>query len=132
MEDSDTGEFKARLSQLRHDLRTPIGHIIGYSELIEEEMDAEVLSACSHDLQSIQNAGQRMLALIDQYFGDAKNSIEELQIDDAQFQLRMQLNHIAGYAEILREDALDDGHDHLIGDIDHITEAQVKVEIIVG
>lgn len=127
MEHSDTGEFKARLSQLRHDLRTPIGHIIGYSELIEEEMDTELLSACSHDLQSIQNAGQRMLALIDQYFGDVKNSIEELQIDDAQFQLRMQLNHIAGYAEILREDALDDGHDHLIGDIDHITEAQVKV-----
>jgi len=127
MEKPDQNDFKAKLSQLRHDLRTPIGHIIGYSELLEEEMDAETLAACSHDLQSIQNAGQKMLALIDQYFGDAKNSVEELQTNDAQFQLRMQLNHIAGYAEILREDALDDGHDELIGDIDHITEAQVKV-----
>lgn len=127
MEKLDKNDFKVKLSQLRHDLRTPIGHIIGYSELLEEEMDTETLAACSHDLQSIQNAGQKMLALIDQYFGETKNSFEELQADDAQFQLRMQLNHIAGYAEILREDALDDGHDELIGDIDHITEAQVKV-----
>jgi signal transduction histidine kinase len=100
MEHSDQDEFKARLSQVRHDLRTPIGHIIGYSELIEEEMDTETLSACSHDLQSIQNADQKMLAQIDHYFGDAKNSADELQIGDAQFQLRMQLNDIARYAEI--------------------------------
>ena len=127
MDTPDQNDFKARLSQLRHDLRTPIGHIIGYSELLGEEMDEKTLTACSHDLQSIQNAGQKMLALIDQYFGETKSSVEDLQLDDAQFQLRMQLNHIAGYAEILREDALDDGNDDLIGDIDHITEAQVKV-----
>ena len=124
--DSDISDFNSRLRELRHDIRTPIGHIIGYSELIEENLDATALKACGHDLQAIQNAGQKMLALIDQYFGNDKNSSDEIEFDDAQFHLRMQLNHIAGYAEMLREDALDDGRNEMLGDLDHISEAQVK------
>lgn len=53
------------LSALRHDLRTPIGHIIGYAEmLIEENEDAGAES--SPDLSKIRAAGQRLLTLIDE------------------------------------------------------------------
>jgi len=41
--------------------------------------------------------------------------------------LRLQLNHISGYAEMLREDALEAGRTELTGDLDHIAEAQRKV-----
>ena len=35
---SDAPTFAERLSELRHDLRTPIGHVIGYADLIAEDM----------------------------------------------------------------------------------------------
>ena len=119
--------FKDLLSGLRHDLRTPIGHIIGYAEMIAEDLDEAVLRKYRHDLEAIQNAGQKMLGQIDQYFSAGKNSGDEVDFSDAQFQLRMQLNHIAGYAEMLREETLDDGHEEITGDLDHISTAQKKV-----
>ena len=33
--------FQERLAQIRHDLKTPVGHIMGYSEMIEEEVEEE-------------------------------------------------------------------------------------------
>lgn len=117
-------EFRARLSNFRHDLRTPIGHMIGYAELVEEDLEEEALKKSQHDLQAIQNASQKLLALIDHFFGDTKSSLDEIEIDDAQFQLRLLLNHISGYSEILREDALDAGNDDRVADLDHIANAQ--------
>ena len=72
--DAKPEDFKTRLSNLRHDLRTPVGHIMGYAELIEEDMDDETLKACQHDLQAIHTAGQKLLAQVDQFFGDTKSS----------------------------------------------------------
>jgi CheY-like chemotaxis protein len=125
--DASPDTFKLRLSNLRHDLRTPVGHIMGYAELIQEDMDEEGLKACQHDLQAIHTAGQKLLAMVDQFFGEARASADEINIQDAQFQMRLQLNHIAGYAEMLREDALDDDRTDIIGDLDHIVDAQRQV-----
>ncbi|MDG1430913.1 MAG: response regulator, partial [Paracoccaceae bacterium] len=119
--------FKSLLSELRHDLRTPIGHIIGYSEMIAEDLDDEMAKMLSGDLEAIQNAGHKMLGQIDQHFNAAKSSADEIDFVDAQFQLRLQLNHISGYAEMLREDAIEDGIDDILGDLDHITTAQATV-----
>lgn len=119
--------FKSLLSELRHDLRTPIGHIIGYAEMIAEELEDDMVKMFSGDLEAIQNAGHKMLGLIDQHFNAAKNSADEIDFADAQFQLRLQLNHISGYAEMLREDAIEDGFDDIIDDLDHITSAQGNV-----
>lgn len=132
----DQADFKSLLSELRHDLRTPIGHIIGYAEMITEDLDDEALGLMANDLDAIRNAGQRMLGQIDQYFGAAKQSMEEIDLADAQFQLRLQLNHISGYTEMLREDVLEDERHEIIGDLDRISTAQTTVlkyvEKIVG
>jgi signal transduction histidine kinase len=53
------------LSALRHDLRTPIGHIIGYAEMLIEESE-EAGTEASADLAKIRAAGQRLLTLIDE------------------------------------------------------------------
>jgi signal transduction histidine kinase len=53
------------LSALRHDLRTPIGHIIGYAEMLIEESE-EAGTEASSDLAKIRAAGQRLLTLIDE------------------------------------------------------------------
>lgn len=122
---SDT--FSQQLSNLRHDLRTPVGHVIGYSEMIEEELDQDGLKSHAHDLQAIQNAGQRILALIDDFLGPAKTTSGEIEFAEAQFQMRLQLNHIGGYTEMLREEAVDDGNENLIADLDKISSAAKNI-----
>lgn len=119
----DSSDFKAQLSKLRHDLRTPVGHIIGYAEMIEEDLPPDLLKIFSGDLQAIQNAGHKMLALIEDFLGASTVSPEEVNVGDAQFQFRMQLNHINGYSEMIFEEATDLDEAEFISDLENIAEA---------
>jgi CheY-like chemotaxis protein len=121
--DNNSREFKAQLSNLRHDLRTPVGHIIGYAELIEEDLSSDLLKTFSGDLQAIQNAGHKMLALIEDFLGTTKTSPEEVQIGEAQFQFRLQLNHINGYSEMILEEAADLDEAEFVSDLGNIADA---------
>ncbi len=58
-------------SQARHDLRTPVNQIIGYSELLEEIADEEGREDLASDLKKIQQAARRQLELIDKYLSPA-------------------------------------------------------------
>jgi CheY-like chemotaxis protein len=49
---------------LRHDLRTPINSIIGYSEMLQEEAEALNRTDIIPDLQKIRSAAERFLFLI--------------------------------------------------------------------
>jgi signal transduction histidine kinase len=51
---SGDGGFEKRLSKLRHDMRTPVGHMIGYAEMLEEDLDEESAKMYSGDLQAIR------------------------------------------------------------------------------
>lgn len=51
-------------STIRHDLRTPINAIIGYGEMLLEDVDAETNTEASSDLQKILAAARRLLTLI--------------------------------------------------------------------
>ena len=56
------------LANMSHELRTPLNAIIGYSEMIEEEVedqsDEELSETMIPDLQKIRNSGKHLLALI--------------------------------------------------------------------
>ncbi len=119
----DSNEFKVQLSKLRHDIRTPVGHIIGYAEMIEEDLPAGLLKTFSGDLQAIQNAGHKMLALIEDFLGATTASPEEVNVSEAQFQFRMQLNHVNGYSEMIFEEATDLNEADFISDLENIAEA---------
>jgi signal transduction histidine kinase len=55
-------------SQLLHDLRSPLNHIIGYSEMLTEEADGQRREGFATDLDKIRLAGQRILSLIEENF----------------------------------------------------------------
>jgi CheY-like chemotaxis protein len=105
--------------------------MIGYAEMLEEELEPEQAEQYASDLQAIQNAGHRLLALIEDHLNASKESLEAISISDAQFQMRMQLNHISGYTEMLREDALEERQTALVSDLERITDAsRVMLEMI--
>ncbi len=58
------------LSRLRHDLKTPVNHILGYSELLEEELGDRGVSGLD-DLQRIRQASKTLLDLIETRLSDA-------------------------------------------------------------
>ena len=58
------------LADLRHDLCNPINQILGYSELLEEEL-AEGEAADPEDLRKIQQAAHTLLAMVRSRLTDA-------------------------------------------------------------
>src|SRR3989337_1365546 len=51
-------------AQIRHTLRTPLNHIIGYSEMLLEEAGERALGEFVADLQRIHTAGKHLQDLI--------------------------------------------------------------------
>jgi DNA-binding response OmpR family regulator len=114
--------FRDHLSQVRHDLKTPVGHIMGYSEMLEEEIEDE-LPEVIHDLRSIRSSGERLLELINDHLGAAKQSADDIDLDLTSLLMRQQLNHVGGYCEMVQEVAEETGHDDLTPDLDRIHSA---------
>ncbi len=53
------------MRRLQHEVRTPISQIVGYSELLEEELEDRGADDLAPDLQRIRDAAQRLLDLVD-------------------------------------------------------------------
>ncbi|HVQ30177.1 MAG TPA: adenylate/guanylate cyclase domain-containing protein [Vicinamibacteria bacterium] len=61
-----TGRKPDPLAQLRHDLRTPVHQILGYSELLQEEAQETGQESLVADLGKIQLAARQLLKIVDQ------------------------------------------------------------------
>ena len=59
------GEFDAVVAYLRHELRSPINAILGYSQLLLEEGDQSSLSVAERDdLERVEDSGKQLLRVI--------------------------------------------------------------------
>jgi PAS domain S-box-containing protein len=60
------------LANMSHELRTPLNAIIGYSEMLQEELNDEGMQSLAADAVKIQTAGKRLLAMISDILDIAK------------------------------------------------------------
>ena len=109
------------LSRIRHDLRTPINHIMGYCELLEE--DDSIPEDFRPDLKKIHGGGLQLLALIKEYFDEATFAEKSHDLQRLCHELRTPVNHIVGYAELLEEQAEERGLAQLLTDLRKIADA---------
>ncbi len=133
-EDARDSEFEARrefLAYMRNELRTPINHIVGYSEMLQEEAEDLGQEGFIPDLQRIHSAGQQLLSLTNEFF--ALDSIVpseangtktgKMSVSRTRHEFRTPLNAIIGYSEMLQEQAEDLGHEDFIPDLQKICSA---------
>jgi sigma-B regulation protein RsbU (phosphoserine phosphatase) len=107
-------------SRIRHELRTPINHVLGYCEMLLE--DPGVPPAFHPDLQRIHTGGRQLLALITRCF-DEETFSPNLDLHQLYHDLRTPVNHIIGYSELMQEQAQESGHLSLLPDLGKIHEA---------
>ena len=76
MSERDEALRKARqtMRRLQHEVRTPISQIIGYAELLEEELEDRGAEDLAPDLQKIREAAQRLLDLADGKLRDEQDA----------------------------------------------------------
>ncbi len=115
--------FGESLSALRHDLRNSVGHILGYSEMLTEDLEERAEADFIEDVVRINDSGRRLLDLIEEHLSVTHTTLEDVDLPFIQHQLRIQLNHILGYAELVLETAEEEGVGEVAGDLDRISQS---------
>src|SRR5438093_5221696 len=83
MKTEDGENQPASLANVRHMLRTPLNHIIGYSEMLLEEADERGLEAFTADLQKIHKAGKQLLGFINDFFDGPTTTTDRTAAHDS-------------------------------------------------
>jgi len=111
------------LANLRHEFRTPINHIIGYTEMLQEESEEQDLQDLAPDLGRIHAAGQQLLALVNASLDVTKVETVGIDLSGLREELRTPLNAIIGYSELLQEQAEETRRDSMVPDLGKICSA---------
>jgi sigma-B regulation protein RsbU (phosphoserine phosphatase) len=108
------------LSRMRHELRTPINHILGYCEMLMEE--ARLPKEAAEDLLRIHAGGRELQSLIARYFDEDQFFLQR-DLHQLYHELRTPVNHIIGYSDLLIEQAEDPATQAAIPDLRKIRDA---------
>lgn len=111
------------LSGVRHNLRTPLNQIIGYSEMLQEDLADLGQENLLPDLQKIRTAGGQLLALINEGLAAWKVEAGRIDLDTMRLEMRMPLNLIIGYAELSREMVEESTNQRIASDLQKIVGA---------
>jgi signal transduction histidine kinase/ActR/RegA family two-component response regulator len=84
----------AFLANMSHELRTPLNAIIGYSEMLEEEVQDSGKISNVRDLQKIQAAGKHLLALINDVLDLSKIEAGKMQLHVEMFEIQDMIEEI--------------------------------------
>ena len=116
---SDSAIKQIKLSTLRHDLRTPVNHIIGYSELLIEEDNGK----WGNDLKRICSGGRELLSLINYYFDEENFDPQKISEASTIVKLRTPVTQIIGYCELLLEEVEDSITTEILSDLKRVHKA---------
>ena len=122
---SDTAgrEQQARLANLRQELLAPVGALLGYGEILHEEVARSGPGDIGEDIDRILSAARSLHEMVDQLLDKEATRLFDGQ-DQAEAQkklrhdLRTPINAIKGYGEMLLEDLEDLDAEHLRADLD--------------
>jgi signal transduction histidine kinase len=68
LETPEVGPDSERLEKISHDFRTPLNIIIGFTELLMNEIPGKINDEQRRSLSDILNGARRLLSLVDETF----------------------------------------------------------------
>lgn len=129
----DERVHRALLATIRHELRTPINGILGYSEMLleDEEETGAAESDLAPDLRRIHDAGAQLLVLVNEVLdparlGDGKDLDMDSFVATLRRNLRTPITTIIGYSELLVEDATAAERGDIVPDLEKIRGAALR------
>ncbi|MBC7924418.1 MAG: response regulator [Bryobacteraceae bacterium] len=89
------------LASMSHELRTPLNAIIGYSEMLQEEIEDLGVPQLAPDLGKIHSAGKHLLALISDILDLSKIEAGKMDVFAEEFDLAETVREVAATVEPL-------------------------------
>jgi len=118
---------RTTLSHLRHELHTPLNHIIGYSEMLLEDVAESGQATLEPGLRAVHADARRLLALIDAFLGQARVESDEVDLGRLAVEAAEPVNSVLVTLDTLRLQARDAGG-AASADLDRIASAARTLE----
>src|ERR1700722_5529246 len=122
----------AFLDSMSHELRTPLNAVIGYSEILLEDTDANVDPTACADLARIHSAGRKLLSLVNAILDLSKIEAGKMEV----FRETVDLAEFARELEARWSDAGKNGGNvvsaRLVGASRYVSTDPHKLERVVG
>ncbi len=91
----------AFLANMSHELRTPLNSILGFTDVIMEDLDGPLTDNMGNDLQLIQKNGQHLLHLINDVLDMAKINAGRMNLDPEKFRAHELLDEVTSITSTL-------------------------------
>src|SRR5262249_8909153 len=118
---------RAFLSQLRHDLRTPVNAIIGYSEMLLEDAEDDAPEDFLARLRQLPPLGKRLLAVINEQLDASRAERDDIDPElfgaDVRGQLEGPCREVGSHCDALLQQAEHLSLQDFVPDLQRIREA---------
>jgi len=119
------------LRQLRHELRTPVNHILSYTELLREETQDLGLAEFVTVLEEISLAGKQTLTLVNDLLDPTRHEANAVVPADLCDSVNDRLKGIVRRAALLQANAITRGQERLIPDLQRIETAAGRLLVLI-
>lgn len=122
----------ASLAFVRHELRTPINAIIGYSEMLLDDATEERDTQAAGDLGRVVRCGREILGQVERILDPERISADTHRDvvsygEQIRANLRDPLSAVMGYTEMLIEDSHASGRTARVADLDRVLAASRRL-----
>ena len=122
------------LNNMSHDIRTPMNVLLGYAQLMEDELKAKELPEASEHLEKLQQSGNLLLSIINDVLDMARIESGRMEIDENNTRIediRKTLFEIFGDEAKKKKIALHYTikveHEHVLTDVTKVKEIFVNI-----
>ena len=122
------------LNNMSHDIRTPMNVILGYAQLMEDELKGKELPETSEHLEKLQQSGNLLLSIINNVLDMARIESGKMEIDESYTRIediRQTLFEIfedeAKKKKIALHYTIKVEHEHVLTDVTKVKEIFVNI-----
>lgn len=122
---------RATLSHLRHELHTPLNHIIGYSEMLLESAVEENLVALEPKLRELHGNARRLLIIVDEVLGRTRKESNAVDLNRLSTQAFEPINSIIADVDELKAKVQQTAVPGVEQDLERIASAAQTLRVMI-